>query len=154
MSSVLMVFVILCLTTFATLSLVSAGADHRLVTRSAENLRAFYEADAEAERMLLEISRALKESGGASSEAEYRALYAEKMAGLSRLVSLDGATLSFEVEAGEGKTLRVALYLPFGEDELFRKVGWQLLPSEWQSEEDSDGLKLFSSEEFDVMPMF
>lgn len=47
-ASVLIIFVLLCLTVFATLSLVSAQADLRLAERAAETTAAWYEADGRA----------------------------------------------------------------------------------------------------------
>ena len=47
-SSLLMVFIIVCLTTFATLSLVSANADDKLSIKTAETVSAYYDADGRA----------------------------------------------------------------------------------------------------------
>lgn len=55
-SSILSVFVILCLTTFATLALVSAQADLRLTTRSAQSVTLYYQADAQAQELLAELA--------------------------------------------------------------------------------------------------
>lgn len=51
-SSVLAVFVVLCLTTFGVLSLVSARADLRLSQRAAEQVTLYYEADARGQFLL------------------------------------------------------------------------------------------------------
>lgn len=61
-SSVLAVFVVLCLTTFGVLSLVSARADLRLSQRSAEQVTRYYEADARGQFLL---SRLGELTGGA-----------------------------------------------------------------------------------------
>lgn len=47
-SSILVVFILLCLVTFATLSLVSANADYRLSKRVADHTGAYYDATASA----------------------------------------------------------------------------------------------------------
>ena len=47
-SSMLMLFVILCLTVFGVLAYMTALADNRLTLRSAEAVKAYYAADAEA----------------------------------------------------------------------------------------------------------
>ena len=44
-SSILMVFTMLCLVTFATLSLITANSDYRLSLKVAEKTTAYYEAD-------------------------------------------------------------------------------------------------------------
>lgn len=50
-SSLLTIFVLLCLTVFALLSLSSAQADKRLSDASLESLAAYYEADLAAEKV-------------------------------------------------------------------------------------------------------
>lgn len=54
--SILVIFVILCLTTFATLSLVSANSDSKLSSNTAGSVTSFYKADSAAEELLAEIS--------------------------------------------------------------------------------------------------
>ena len=54
-SSILVIFILLCLTTFATLSMVSANADLKLTEKSAAAAQDYYAADAEAEQILAAI---------------------------------------------------------------------------------------------------
>ena len=56
-SSILVIFVLLCLTTFATLAMVSATASFRLAQRVIQASEAYYAADARAEEILSEVSR-------------------------------------------------------------------------------------------------
>ncbi len=58
-SSILVIFVVLCLTTFATLSLVSANADYRLTLRVADETADYYAADAQAEELLMQIDQSM-----------------------------------------------------------------------------------------------
>lgn len=65
-SSILFTFVILCLVSFAVLSLVSAVSDYRLSTNVAENTTAYYQACGEIESQLSQLDeelRLLYESG-------------------------------------------------------------------------------------------
>ncbi|MCL2016175.1 MAG: hypothetical protein FWG68_08025 [Defluviitaleaceae bacterium] len=55
-SSILVIFVLLCLTTFATLAMVSATANYRISARTAEASTAYYAADSYAEELLAQIS--------------------------------------------------------------------------------------------------
>ena len=55
-SSILVIFVLLCITTFATLSMVSAAASYRLAQQVAVSSRAYYEADNLAEITLANLS--------------------------------------------------------------------------------------------------
>ena len=61
-SSLLIVFLVLCLATFAILSLSSAKSDYTLSERLAEHKSQYYEASAKAEAVLDEIDRALEET--------------------------------------------------------------------------------------------
>lgn len=56
-SSLLVIFIVLCLTVFAMLSLSSVQADGRLCKASAEAVRAYYEADCDAEQILAQLRR-------------------------------------------------------------------------------------------------
>ncbi|MCL2566013.1 MAG: hypothetical protein FWE24_09435 [Defluviitaleaceae bacterium] len=55
-ASILMIFVSLCLTTFATLAMVSASASFRLAERVVESSDNYFAADNRAEEILAEIS--------------------------------------------------------------------------------------------------
>ncbi len=59
--SIIMIFVILCLTCFAALSLVSANAEMRLATRTGVNTAAWYAADANGQRRLARLDELIGE---------------------------------------------------------------------------------------------
>lgn len=61
MSSLLMIFVVLCLTVFGVLAYMTARADDRLTQRSAQMVQAYYTADAKAEEALAQLDEALLE---------------------------------------------------------------------------------------------
>ncbi len=69
-SSILMVFVVLCLTTFATLSLVSANADYKLSRKTADAAAAYYALDTAGERMLSDLADLLKRTRPAQTQEE------------------------------------------------------------------------------------
>lgn len=54
-SSILLVFVLLCLVTFAVLSIVNANMDYQLSKKNAEHTSAYYKADQKAKQILSEI---------------------------------------------------------------------------------------------------
>lgn len=54
-SSLLMVFIIVCLTTFATLSLLSANSDYKLSAKTAQSVSDYYAADGRATERLQQI---------------------------------------------------------------------------------------------------
>lgn len=71
-SSILVIFVILCLVSFATLSIVSANADYKLSTKILDRTTAYYEAQNQAEEELAQLDSSLRGTyETASSSAEY-----------------------------------------------------------------------------------
>lgn len=69
-TSLILIFTVLCLVIFAALSLSSAAADHKLAVKNAENLQAFYEADRKTELRLKEIDQFLAEAKTESEKGE------------------------------------------------------------------------------------
>ena len=59
-SSILLIFVVLCLVAFATLSIVSAGADYRLSQKVAQRTADYYEAANQAEKYIATIDQTLQ----------------------------------------------------------------------------------------------
>ena len=58
-SSIVMVFIMICLVTFATLSVLTAHSDYRLSQKMAQKTTAYYEADATARDMAASIDKEL-----------------------------------------------------------------------------------------------
>lgn len=58
--SIIMIFVILCLTTLGCLSLVAAKADWKLTKKSADALTAYYKADSQAEEIIAAVDADIK----------------------------------------------------------------------------------------------
>lgn len=58
-SSILMIFVVLCLTTFGVLSYVTANADYKLSQKNADAVTAYYQADSKANELLKTIDSQL-----------------------------------------------------------------------------------------------
>lgn len=58
-SSVLMIFVVLCLTTFGILSYVTANADCKISIKNADTVKSYYEASTAVQERLEKIDRAL-----------------------------------------------------------------------------------------------
>ena len=71
-SSLLVIFVILCLTVFAVLSLSSVRADGRLSEASGSAVRAYYEADCKAEEILAQLRAGVVPEGVTAEGNRYR----------------------------------------------------------------------------------
>lgn len=139
--SVLMVFLVLCFTTFGVLSLVSAQADMRLSERNADNVTDFYNADRIAKTVLssLEKQRAAGYLAGISElKVNHGGLE------ISCLFNDDGNAVAFTLPVGEYVELSVGAEYDTdsGRYVISRYRTVALEPTQYQS----SGQQLFSFE--------
>lgn len=100
-SSLLVIFIVLCLTTFAALSLTSANADLKMARRAAQTVSEYYAADSRAVELLVQADAAV---GGESRAA----------AGRGGLLRAPGPALvaSYTVPISDAQELRVEVRYP------------------------------------------
>lgn len=98
MLSLLMIFAVLCFTTFSILSLVSARADGRLTGKAVDAAAQYYLADRIAQEKLAEIDAILQEGG------------TQALREVSGMV-LSGDTAAFSVPLEDGRELQISLRL-------------------------------------------
>ena len=135
-SSILVIFVLLCLTTFATLSMVSANADYKLSQRTALATQEYYAADALAQDVRAEIEGllvTLQES--APTVQEYIKQAAEKLPA-SLEVSVQAAqlpngqqVLRYSIPVNNAQELLVELEIL---ESAYRTKGVHCRPTQWQ----------------------
>lgn len=116
-SSILMIFVILCLVCFATLSIVSANADNKLSSRVLERTTAYYNACNEAEISLSQIDDTLISAYQSSAT-------------MDDYFDAVGHTVTFTVPISDLQTLHVGieiLYPVSDEDTFYRITQWQVI---------------------------
>lgn len=159
-SSILMIFVVLCLTTFAVLSYVTANADSRMTNKVMENTTAYYVADANAQRIIadidLQLVNLMKEAELNAADESFRA---EAYRALLNSASFrsgtavpdihtgsEGIFLDFTVPISEIQQLEVSLRLeedPFASRVRYRVVNYQsVVTREWEE----DGLDLWTGQ--------
>ncbi len=130
-SSVLFIFVILCLVSFAILSLSSAMSEYKLSSRVAENSQAYYDACNSAEEQLASFDKTLKN------------LYDT---GISRSGYYDsvGKKKTFAIPVNDVQTLEVEIRIlyPEKEGESFYDI------TSWKTETTAD------LEYDDTLPLF
>ena len=107
-TSIVLIFVMLSLLTFAVLSLVSAQANLRLSRKSAERTTAWYQAENEANDVLERLLRAAREDPRALREDP----------------AVKDGLASYEVPLGEDQVLAVECVLPI-DGQSFRITRWQ-----------------------------
>ncbi len=122
-SSLLVIFLVLCLATFAILTLSSARSDHSFSERLAEHKRTYYEASAKAETVTAGIDEILyltaegidlnsqDDAYGKYLENITAALDGQQIEGISLETQQTevGCTVSFRVPAGARQELSVML---------------------------------------------
>lgn len=69
--SILMIFVVLALTTFATLSFTSARADYKLTEKNCKYIMDYYEADREAQKIIAELDAVIAKKNSASGNYDF-----------------------------------------------------------------------------------
>lgn len=119
-SSILVIFVILCLVSFATLSIVSANADFKLSTKVLDRTTAYYEASNQAESFLAQLDQTLLSTYEASSsEEEY--------------FDAAGHSQSFLVPLSDLQSLEVIVTIEYPKEEgdtFYRIQSWQVITTE------------------------
>ncbi|MEG2204314.1 MAG: hypothetical protein RRY21_04040 [Oscillospiraceae bacterium] len=110
-ASLLVVFVLLCLTTFAVLSLASAQADRRLADRTARSMEAYYVADALATERLAALRHALQTVDSSLEPEPYWSRCAAVADGLFEGLTVareeNGLGLRYQVPIDERRALAV-----------------------------------------------
>lgn len=116
-ASILLVFVILCLVSFAVLSIVSANADSKLSTRILERTTAYYTACNQAEQSLAGMDNTLRRMYEASDNKD--AYFASVGHGKSYVIPIsDLQSLQVTIEI---------LYPESSEDTFYQITAWQVL---------------------------
>ena len=116
-ASILLVFVILCLVSFAVLSIVSANADSKLSTRVLERTTAYYTACNQAEQSLAGMDHSLRHIYESSDSEE--AYFASVGHGKSYVIPIsDLQSLQVTIEI---------LYPGTAEDSFYKITAWQVL---------------------------
>lgn len=142
-TSLVLIFVLLCLLTFSVLSLVSAQANLRLSRKSAQRTSDYYAAENAANDVLIRLCAAMDRASGAGEEAFYAAV-SQAAADVEGLVFSDSRHLSYQVPLGEDQALSVALtlcYEPLPDGRHYRVDSWQTVSRyDWEAEEPLDVL--------------
>ena len=119
-ASILLVFVILCLVSFAVLSIVSANADSKLSARVLERTTAYYNASNQAEQSLAGMDKTLRRmyESTDSEEAYFAAV---------------GHGKSYVIPISDLQTLQVTIEILYPQeagDPFYQITAWQVLNTE------------------------
>lgn len=139
-TSVVLIFVMLCLLTFSVLSLVSARADLGLSQKSANRTTAYYESYNSAVRILKEIAACAEEQSDQADETLYFENIRAQLDGKDGITFSDDRHLTYSVPLGSEQMLDVALTLsftPFENGNYYRIDAWKTDSSyDWNPDTD------------------
>lgn len=126
-SSILLIFVLLCLVSFAALSIVSANADYKLGQKILTRTSAYYEACNQAEKSLASIDRTLWNLYETSADdKEYFATAGYSKSYLIPISDLQNLSIQIEI-----------LYPEKTGDTCYRIKSWQVVSAEQLEYEDT-----------------
>lgn len=138
-ASILVIFVLLCLTTFATLSIVSANADYKLTQRNAQAVQEYYAADLLAGERLAQIDAVLAGPApfeeGTPAERFHNRLLEQGYENVTVQETPAGVRLSYAVPMSNTRELQVALLV--AEDDSWSIEAWQTVTTEEWVEDNS-----------------
>ena len=150
-SSILIIFILLCLTAFAALSLLSANADYKMAQKTAESVASYYAADGQAERIYMQISNTIDAvtTGTDSPALLLEAVSSGLPDGVAANALPNGVSLSYSVSAGPSQELQVELLaLPGTDGANLSRQKWQLVSTrEWEGD---DSLNLWDGEDAEL----
>lgn len=149
-SSLLIIFLVLCLTTFAILSLSSAQSDYSFSQKFAEHKTEYYEASSRAEMILGEIDQILEKA----AKKEYKNKNSAHPPYITALIKLldgkeiDGipisctgtgekTVISYLVPSGTKQVLKVTLLVTndVKDDNYYKIQTWQLIATnDWNED--------------------
>ena len=110
-SSILLIFVILCLLTFAVLSLVSANADCKLVKKNSAHTHEVYEAENSANELMDKIDSILKSTYQSSDSSDYLKQVQQNLTSLDGISFPSKDQIAYEIKVNEHQILQVVLLL-------------------------------------------
>ena len=126
-SSILLIFVILCLVSFATLSIVSANADYKLGQKILTRTTSYYNACNEAEESLSAIDHTLWEVyANATNEEEYFSTVGHSKSYVIPISDLQNLSIEIEI-----------LYPQKTGDTCYRIKSWQVVNIEQLEYDDT-----------------
>lgn len=125
-SSLILIFIVLCLTIFGLLSLSSAGSDWKLAQKNAEAVRGYYKADSQAVEFVAMVEEVLSHCRRAEDEEEYLRRIKEELGGFFQE---ETGIVQTDIEMLYGQMLRIELEIDRKEESGYRILAWKVYHS-------------------------
>ena len=130
LTSLILIFIILCLATFSLLSLSSARGDQSLALRSAQAVNEYYRADAEGEKWLKQADAILQKETvtGSMSQEEIKTLAGNVASELGCNIDETTGYISTDISMERGQALHIDLALT-GDENRYKVRSWYVYDS-------------------------
>ena len=130
LSSLLLVFLVLCLTTFALLSLSSAKSDYSLSEKLAQHRSDYYTASSQAEEMLAKIDQIMDSTYHSSDAGDYIPALTKALETESVTVDSENgmSIISYQIPVDDSQILSVRLKIidPSTSENYYEILTWQV----------------------------
>ena len=142
-TSIVLIFVLLCLLTFSVLSLVSAKANLSLSQKSADRTAAYYDAENQANEVLFTIIDCLDETVSGNpgiTDAEFYETVHSRLNGEDGIVFTDDQYLEYQVPLTDEQFLHVGLeisHVAFSDGKHYRILAWNTCSTHEWTPDDS-----------------
>lgn len=137
-TSLVLIFVMLCLLTFSVLSLVTARADLRLSQKNAERTSAYYDAENRANDILLSVISCIEEYKDSPDASVFYHKLRERLDGQNGILFTGADSLEYEVLLDKEQLLSVSLeisYETYDDGSHYRILAWNTVSThEWESD--------------------
>lgn len=126
-SSLILIFIVLCMATFGLLSLSSAQGDLKLARRNADAVKGYYEADNKGQQWLKGVDEVLMEEMGKGQDSTQCSLEIKDR--LGDLYDRETGLISTDIPMDRGQSLHIKLVLMCGE-KRYEVKSWYVYNSE------------------------
>ena len=126
-SSLILIFIVLCMATFGLLSLSSAQGDLMLASRNAEAVTGYYEADNKGQQWLKAVDQVLMEEMGKGRDSTQCSLEIKDR--LGELYDREAGLITTDIPMDRGQSLHIELVLMCGE-KRYEIKSWYVYSSE------------------------
>lgn len=137
-TSLVLIFVMLCLLTFSVLSLVTARADLRLSQKNAERTSSYYDAENRANDILLSVISCIEEYKDSPDASVFYQKLRERLDGQNGILFTGADSLEYEVLLDKEQLLSVSLeisYETYDDGSHYRILAWNTVSThEWESD--------------------
>lgn len=125
-SSLILIFIVLCLSTFGLLSLSSAQGDLKLAERNGAAVQGYYEADSKGLQWLKEIDQVLMEEMKEGADSYQCSLKIKDR--LGDIYNQETGIISTDIPMERGQSLHIELSLMCGE-QRYQILSWYVYDS-------------------------